>query len=164
MSVNRHQPHVFVLPEDDANRQMANGFTLHWSLIPRRMQVLEEAGGWLQVLERFKTDQVVGMSQFADRFVILLIDFDGREDRIQAVRAEIPEPLRNRVFVLGTLTQPEELRQALGTYETIGLAMAKDCQEGTNATWSHRLLSHNAVELDRLRSQVSPFLFRETPL
>ena len=28
MSVNRHQPHVFVLPEDDANRQMAIGFIL----------------------------------------------------------------------------------------------------------------------------------------
>ena len=28
MSVNKYQPHVLVLPEDDANRQLANGFLL----------------------------------------------------------------------------------------------------------------------------------------
>jgi len=28
MSVNGHLPHVLVLPEDDANRQLANGFVL----------------------------------------------------------------------------------------------------------------------------------------
>lgn len=28
MSVNRHKEHILVLPEDDANRQMANGLVL----------------------------------------------------------------------------------------------------------------------------------------
>jgi hypothetical protein len=28
MSVNKYHPHVLVLPEDDANRQLANGFLL----------------------------------------------------------------------------------------------------------------------------------------
>lgn len=28
MSVNKYKPHVLVLPEDDANRQLANGFLL----------------------------------------------------------------------------------------------------------------------------------------
>jgi hypothetical protein len=31
MSVNKYLPHVLVLPEDDANRQMANGFFLDQS-------------------------------------------------------------------------------------------------------------------------------------
>jgi hypothetical protein len=35
--MNRYQPHVFVLPEDDANRQLANGFLLDESLIVRRI-------------------------------------------------------------------------------------------------------------------------------
>lgn len=26
MSVNRERPHVWVMPEDDANRQLVNGF------------------------------------------------------------------------------------------------------------------------------------------
>ncbi len=42
MSVNRHLPHVFVLPEDGANRQLAKGFHLEvdWTR-QRQMQVLE---------------------------------------------------------------------------------------------------------------------------
>ncbi len=57
MSVNRYQAHVFVLPEDDANSQMANGF--HLQVEParlRRMRVLQVAGGWLKVLEQFLSD------------------------------------------------------------------------------------------------------------
>jgi hypothetical protein len=30
MSVNRNRPHVFVLPEDDANLQLATGFVLEF--------------------------------------------------------------------------------------------------------------------------------------
>jgi hypothetical protein len=29
MAVNRYKPHIYVVPEDDANRQIANGFLLH---------------------------------------------------------------------------------------------------------------------------------------
>jgi len=53
MSVNKYLPHVLVLPEDDANRQLANGFQLDVFLATRRMQILEEAGGWQEVLNRF---------------------------------------------------------------------------------------------------------------
>lgn len=48
--VNRNLPHVPVLPEDDANRQMVNGFLVELS-VPRQIQRLEEAGGWRKVLE-----------------------------------------------------------------------------------------------------------------
>jgi hypothetical protein len=55
MSVNRDKPHVYVLPEDDANRQLANGFfaEVDWNR-QRQMQVLPPAGGWIEVLNRFK--------------------------------------------------------------------------------------------------------------
>jgi len=29
MSINKYEPHLLVLPEDDANRKIANGFILH---------------------------------------------------------------------------------------------------------------------------------------
>ena len=51
--MNKQVPHVFVLPEDDANRQLANGFVLDGGLDGRRIQILEEAGGWMEVLNRF---------------------------------------------------------------------------------------------------------------
>ncbi|MGD1084242.1 MAG: hypothetical protein ABSA47_05740 [Verrucomicrobiota bacterium] len=161
MSVNKYLPHVLVLPEDDANRQLANGFQLDPSLATRRMQILEEAGGWQEVLNRFTADHLPEMERYAGRFMVLLIDFDGRDDRLKAVRAAIPDHLGERVFVLGVWTEPEELRQNLGSYETIGLAMAKDCRENTDGTWAHRLLCHNAGELERLREHVRPVLFSD---
>lgn len=162
MSVNKNRPHIFVLPEDDANRQLANGFFLDPSLWNRRssFQVLAEAGGWRRVLECFQSDHIKDMERYPHRFMVLLIDFDGREDRLDDAKGVIPDHLTDRVFILGALTEPEALRQSLGSYETIGLAMAKDCREETDATWGHDLLRHNVNELGRLRTQVRPILFQ----
>jgi hypothetical protein len=157
--MNKMVPHVLVLPEDDANRQLANGFQLDHSLDTRRMQILDEAGGWHEVLERFKEDHIAEMERNANRFMVLLVDFDRRDNRLQEIAAEIPAHLNERVFVLGTWSEPEELRQALGSYEKIGLALAKDCRENSNDTWMHDLLKHNAGELERLRQRVRPILF-----
>ena len=160
MSVNKFRPHVFVLPEDDANRQIARAFCLAPFLSDRQIQVLPEAGGWTQVLGRFKRNHVLGMDRYSDRFVVLLIDFDGQETRLEEAKAEIPNELSDRVFILGTLTEPESLKQAgLGSYDEIGLAIAKDCRDGTDIVWGHDLLQHNAPELERLLQHVRPILF-----
>jgi hypothetical protein len=160
MSVNKYRPHVFVLPEDDANRQLANGFLLDQALLNRKIQVLPEVGGWAQVLRRFQTDHLPQMDRYPDRFMVLLIDFDGDQARLTRAKAEIPQHLSERVFVLGALSKPEALRQAgLGPYENIGLAMARDCREETDTIWGHDLLRHNTGELDRLRRHVRPILF-----
>jgi hypothetical protein len=156
MSCNKYLPHVFVLPEDDANRQMANGFVVTLS---RNIQVLEEAGGWQEVINRFFSDHVAGMERYPARSMVLLIDFDGDADRLKGVRALIPKNLNERVYILGAFNEPEDLNADLGSYESIGLALARDCREETNTTWGHRLLRHNASELDRLRERIRPFLF-----
>ncbi len=160
MSVNQNRPHVLVLPEDDANRQLAKGFQLQ---VPpnrqRQMQVLPVAGGWTGVLKLFQSVHIGEMERNSHRFMVLLIDFDGRRDRLGDARARIPNHLSDRVFILGAWTKPEDLKKALGPYETIGLGMAVDCREETNTTWGHPLFQHNASELDRLRRQVRPILF-----
>lgn len=163
MSVNKYRPHVLVLPEDDANRQLANGFLLDEGLATRNIQVLEEVGGWHEVVDHFLSDHVAEMERHSGRSMVLLIDFDGDRDRLAWVQAKIPPSLTDRVYVLGALNEPEDLKKAdLGSYETIGLAMALDCREGTNRTWGHELLRHNAGELDRLRERVRPILFETT--
>ncbi len=123
------------------------------------MQVLPVAGGWTSVLDLFNSEHVAGMKQYPNRFVVLLIDFDGQLDRLHRAKAAIPDYLNDRVFILGAWNEPESLKQALGKYESIGLAMAKDCREDTNVTWRHELLQHNSSELDRLRKSVRPILF-----
>lgn len=159
MSVNKYLPYLFVLPEDDANRQLANGFHLNVDKI-RQMQVLDVAGGWPEVLKLFTSVHVAEMERDENRFMVLLIDFDGRPNRLDRARADIPNHLTERVFVLGSLTTPEALRASLNSYENIGSAMAKDCRDETDTTWGHDLLRHNAGELTRLRAQVRPILFQ----
>lgn len=168
MSVNKEMPHVLVLPEDDADRELAKGFCLDPSLAlkQRRIQVLNEVGGGGDVLNSFKSDHMRDMERFPKRHMVLLIDFDDTRDsdgklkKLVGAKSAIPSHLIERVFVLGPLDEPEDLKRALGcSYEKIGIKLAKDCREGTHTTWSHAHLQHNASELDRLREHVRPFLF-----
>ena len=160
MSVNKNLPHVQVLPEDDANRQLAIGFTLDidWDR-QRQIQVLPVAGGWREVLNLFEDVHVKAMDHWPRRLMVLLIDFDNVEGRLQDAKDRIPVRLSSRVFILGVLSKPEDLKADLGAFEKIGSAMAKDCREETNTTWGHGRLRHNASELDRLRQHVRPILF-----
>ena len=123
------------------------------------MQVLEVAGGWHEVLDRFRSVHVPAMERCFSRLMVLLIDFDGDEDRLSHAKAAIPAHLNARVFILGVLTEPEALKADRGPYETIGLAMANDCRTGANEIWGHHLLQHNGDELIRLRQHVGPILF-----
>ncbi len=161
MAANKFLPHVAVLPEDDPNRQLANGFALD---LGRQIEILPVAGGWGNVLDSFRSEHVPYMDARPGRFMILLIDFDRQEDRLDKALAVIPSHLEDRVFVLGVWSEPEELKADLGRpgYESIGEAMAKDCREGTDAIWSHDLLRHNAREVGRLRQHVRPILFPPT--
>jgi hypothetical protein len=158
MSVNKYHPHLFVLPEDDANRQFANGFLKEPSLRSRRIQVLAVAGGWTEVLETLITDHVEGMELYPARRMVLLIDFDGDKSWLQKAKDSIADALIARVFILGAWTKPEDLRQAnLGTYEQIGMKLAADCRGGSDKTSEHELLKHNAGEVSRLRAAIAPF-------
>ena len=160
MSINKHRPHILVLPEDDANRQIANGFLLDLNLNSRTIQVLPEARGWEDVVNKFTIDYASTMRQYPHRMMALLIDFDDHEDRLSHVKGQIPNDLEDRVFVLGVLSEPEKLRRDINkNFEKIGEALAKDCSDRTNELWGHDLLRHNETELDRMISSVKPFLF-----
>jgi hypothetical protein len=162
MSVNKDRPHLFVLPEDDANRQMVNGFILGLTRDVRQIQALPEAGGWLKALSCFDDDRdgrLASMRRYPHSFLLVLIDGDGQPARFDQAKQRIPADLADRIFILGTSTQPEALKPDLGSYEEIGRALAQDCRHGTDRTWSHCLLRHNAAEVARLREHVMPILF-----
>jgi hypothetical protein len=159
MSPNRFLPHVLVLPEDDANRELVVGFLLDSSL-SRQIDCLEIAGGWIKVLDRFESYEIAGMMKYQNRFMVLLFDFDNDPSRLELAKNKIPTDMLDRVFIIGSLSDPESLKRAgLGKFEEIGLALARDCREGTNRVWNHDLLRHNAAELARLRTHVRPILF-----
>ncbi len=160
MSVNNYRPHILVLPEDSANSEIANGFLLNPNLNERLIQVLPFARGWMTVVDKFTDDHVSKMRLYPERMIVLLIDFDEQEGRLDFVSAKIPSDLKDRVFVLGVLSEPEQLKSDIKKgFEEIGEALATDCSDNTDKLWSHDLLKHNKIELERMIVTVKPFLF-----
>ena len=117
MSVNKYKPHVLVLPEDDADRQIANGFILEPNLNQRNIDILRPSGGWPRVVEDFTSIHALDMQKLPVRMMVLLIDFDERDDRLEKVKQQIPEELSDRVFILGVWSNPEKLKQSIGKLE-----------------------------------------------
>lgn len=156
--INRFTPHLLILPEDDANREIVNGFLKENRLIQRCIQVLPIAGGWGKVLSKIPTCQ---LERFGEQRLLLLIDFDDDVTRRdQLVRDNIPEQIKNRVYCLGVRSEPEKLRNSCKmSFETIGNTLAAECAEGKCRLWKHELLAHNEAELSRLLIDVRPFLF-----
>ncbi len=155
---NKYLPHIHVIPEDDANRQIALSLLLELRLDSNRYQVLPPARGWSHVIESFELDHVANMGRFSKRFIILLIDFDKDASRLKYAKSRIPPNLADRVFILGTWSQPEDLKQQFGNFDDIGATLAQDCQKQTSAIWSHPLLQINATELDRIQTIVCPLI------
>ena len=149
MSANKFHRHLIVVPEDDPNRQLANGFWLVFET--RQIPVLEEAHGWSRALEAVKEDELPKMRAFPERHLVLLIDFDRDEQRLQRAKMHVPADVADRIFILGILTEPEDLRNKLQMpYEGIGRALAEECRHARTDFWDHPLLRHNKPELQPL--------------
>jgi hypothetical protein len=160
MSPNSYKPHILILPEDRANAEIANGFLLNSNLNERSIQVLPFEHGWTTVVNKFIDSHVSKMRLYPERMIVLLIDFDEKADRLNDVNAKIPSDLKDRVFVLGVLSEPEKLKcDVKQGLEEIGEALATDCSDNTDKLWSHDLLKHNKIELQRMIVTVKPFLF-----
>ena len=161
MSINRHKPHLIVLPEDDANRQMVNGFIQALNVNARVIQVMPSVGGWSKLLEKFEKEYIRPMESYPQRRLILLIDFDEQNTRYEDAKHRIPEDLENRVFVLGVWSEPEQLKKKSSkSFEGIGGALAEECPHSRNQLWEDDLLKHNEGELARLLVSVESFLFK----
>lgn len=164
MSVNREKPHVLVLPEDDANREIANGFLKSLSLqYPHRMDILPPAGGWPAVRDSLSRKYVAYLRKYGDAHLILLIDFDNQvQQRMSQFTSHIPADVQDRVYLVGTLDEPEKLRKALNrilTQEGIGKTLADECGSGISYLWVHPHLAHNAGAHQRLSLTVRSILF-----
>ncbi|WP_426663507.1 hypothetical protein [Rhodanobacter aciditrophus] len=160
--MNKYVDHVQIVLEDDANRELVNGFLRHHAVDVHRFGISPPSGGWLKVLEEFESYHIKQLRKFDLRRVVLIIDFDGKfEERIERLKGRVPEDLLDRVFILGTGIEPEALRAAMGmNLEAIGLKLAGDCASGEEVFWGHELLRHNLHEARRLNAATG-YLFRE---
>jgi hypothetical protein len=160
--MNKYAPHVYVIPEDDADRQIADGFVNHHQVKDTRIQVVPPAGGWAKVLKTFQDEYIPRLRDYPTGHVVMLIDFDDQvEKRKTDFEKAIPTDLKTRVFVIGSKNTPEILKKEARkkTFEEIGEELAGDCAAGTALLWGHEQLSHNEVDRQRLFDTVKPFLF-----
>ncbi len=169
MSVKNDKPHLYVIPEDEADRQIALGFETHYEIDHRRIQVLPPAGGWKKVADACRDEYVPLLQKFPHAYVVMVIDFDEKdiENRRACCMQEIPDEIADRVFILGSSHRPEILRtllqrefKAIRGYEAIGSALADDCHAGTDTYWNHIHLRHYAAERSRMEQAVKEFLFK----
>jgi hypothetical protein len=159
--MNKYAPHVYVIPEDDRDRQIADGFVLHHQVKDSRIQVVPPAGGWSKVLKTFRDEYIKKLNDYAHAHVIMLIDFDDHVDTRRAeFDKEIPDEFKTRVYVIGSKNTPESLKNELKkSFEAIGTSLADDCEAGTTVWWDHEHLKHNELDRKRLVETVKPFLF-----
>jgi hypothetical protein len=162
MSVNRYRPHLLILPEDDANRQLANGFVQNPSINLRAVQVLPPSGGWAKVYSDFIESYITQLRNYPNGHLVLLIDFDNQvESRTRHFKDEFPDDVASRVYLIGTLEEPEPLRVSRGiSLEKIGEQLSSSCFDDDDQHWRHELLQHNLMEVQRLIANVKPFLYR----
>lgn len=159
--MNKYAPHVYVIPEDDCDRQIADGFVLHHLVNAARIQVMPLAGGWHNVLKTFQNEYIQTLRTYQQAHVVMLIDFDGHiaERRAQFEQA-IPEDVKARAFVVGSKDNPETLKKSMKIgFEEIGKSLANDCHADTTQRWNHEQLQHNDVERQRLVQKIKPILF-----
>ena len=141
---------------------LANGFLQlpDNSMDARAIRVLGYEGGWSHVVSKFERYHIQRMKQYPQQHLVLLIDFDEQSDRFEEICQRIPEHIKDRVFVIGSWSNPEKLRQALGgTLESIGTTLAQECRDGTSNYWAHPLLKHNAEELKRMSEKLKSIIF-----
>ncbi|MFQ3599104.1 MAG: hypothetical protein SNJ55_12435 [Chloroherpetonaceae bacterium] len=160
MSANKFEPHLIVLPEDDANAALVNGFLLSPFVNSRQVQVLPVAGGGKRAVQAFLDEHLIKLRRYTQRRFVLVIDFDNDLTLFERASSQIPNDVKARVFVLGVFSEPERLRTSLGMgYEDIGKTLTKECIENRRKLWAHRLLAHNETELARLNDSVRQLLF-----
>ncbi len=159
MALNRERPHLLVLPEDDATRNIAVGFS---DFAKGQLQVLNPARGWGHVKEEMIRTYSQTLRRYAGCHLVLLIDFDDDfPNRIDAFRQDIPSDIAPRIYVIGALTEAETLKRAINNkkFSKIGLELAEECENGQLKLWNHPQLAHNSSELSRLHTAVHNFLF-----
>lgn len=165
MSVNLFLPHLIVIPEDNANREIANGFRLIIEKNDRQFLIKKLARGWPNGRNELValSDSTGHLQKYKSSHAALIVDFDGKRERGSEIKQMVAEGVRDRVFVIGVLTEPEELRNVTRMkFEQLGSQIGEGCKGSSIGFWQHDLLVHNIEEIRRLSGAVRDIFFNGT--
>lgn len=158
-AVNKFKPHLFIVPEDEADERIANGFQLHLE-VAGEVQIMPAAGGWKKVINTILVEYVPILKSNGNAHVIGIIDCDNDSERIAKQLATFPADLRERIFVIGANANPEVFKNAVKMkFEQIGEKLAAECFSDQFELWNHEMLSYAAGEVVRAKNTLRTFLF-----
>lgn len=161
MSVNKYLPHLLVVPEDDADRELVVGFVDHFAVNDRFVEIHHPAGGWLSVMEVFEKEVAPYLWRYRQSHAVLILDFD-EKDRRESIEKRIPAELKPRVFLLGLADEPEAVQRELGiSLVQIGHNLAEDCRKATFEIWGNPHFAENRREVERMISSIKPIIFQD---
>lgn len=161
--VNKFKPHLFIVPEDDADRQIAVGFQMHLEA-NGRMQIVDVAGGWLKVVNVIKDEYVPLLNNNPNTHVLGIIDCDKDADRIAEQLKTFPAGIRNRIFLLGVNENPQEFKRSTKMhFAQIGEKLADECYKDELDLWNHEMLSYSSIEALRAKNALRELVFGISP-
>jgi hypothetical protein len=112
VGVNKYTKYVVILPEDDANRQIINGFLNVIGVNFRAIDVRSVAGGWKKALSVRIEPLLKELETNINMSLLVVIDFDCQfKNRQRIFRQKVGDHLIDRAFLLGAISEPEKLKK-----------------------------------------------------
>ncbi len=172
--MNKYKPNLQILCEDEINQDIARGFLLGFHGFelqnPSPIEVCKDVTrGWKKAENQLRDEWVDKLKDNENLFLLILIDSDKRDGRIKEIRNEIPDIIKDRVFVIGCFSEPEVLKQQAHeaikeakmkvSSEAVGKVLFQHCKDNPpNNLWGLNELNHNSDEILRLKQNTSSFI------
>ena len=151
-----YKKHLLVIFEDQAYKDYYLGFTNHHCFNDTEIFAGDVFGGWLKIQQQVSDDSLATLEhlkRFENAYVLALLDSDKHEKRIAQIKQKIPKIYHDRIFLLSSLNEAENIKDDIGEgkKETIGYQFAEDCYNNDCNLWQKPMLVHNLAELKRLK-------------
>ena len=166
MAVNKFQPHLVVIMEDEPYRELINAVVNKTTHIDnRKIDIRPPSGGWTKVFAALD-EYDKRLTNQKHQHMLLLMDFDyDFTNRIDNFYRKIKnKPYESRVFLLGIDNKEfENLKQHLGltNTEAIGTKLVENFPQSTPQIWNNQHLACNLPEIKRMRkANVFDWLFK----
>ncbi|OOF45076.1 hypothetical protein [Rodentibacter trehalosifermentans] len=162
---NKYRKHLFILCEDDINKEISKGITEQLDLNPTNIIHYEKiARGWEKCFSLLEHKYIPELLDIPERYLLIVMDFDGQfDERMNKFKLILDNSseLSERVFLVGAAAEPETLKANLklsGHNDDVGRQLFDDCNAESSQYWCSSELVHNKDEIERLKKTTSSFI------
>lgn len=157
MSVNRYEPYLIVLCEDNAYKDIFLGFEISEHPQISLKPVYQGFDDILFQLTNPNSMTSKELKRYNKSYVLALTDADldsQSESNIKKLKDSIPNEYKDRVFVMGSKYEAENIKRAIigkGKWKGVSQELEKSCRDENCELWRDEMLNHNMEEIISLR-------------